>query len=46
MVVIMVSLAKREEGDKPAVTAGVSVSMWLVSPDMADGINKKRRVEY
>lgn len=46
MMVVMVPLAKCHERDKPAVSAGIRCAVRLPSPQMANRINAKCRVEH
>lgn len=45
-MVVMVSLAKCHEGHQPAISAGVRRTVWLPSPQMADGVDAERRIEH
>ena len=45
-MVVMVPLAKCYKGHQPAISAGVRRSVWLLPPQMADGVDEKRRIEH
>lgn len=44
-MIVVVSLAECNQGDKPAVAAGIFRPVGLTAPDMADGIDAKRGVQ-
>lgn len=44
-MVVVVSLSERNQGDEPAVPAGILCSMGLTAPDVANGIDAKGRVQ-
>ncbi len=44
-MVVMVPLAKRHERHEPAVSTGICRAVWLLSPQMADGVDAKCRIE-
>ncbi len=46
VMVVMVSLTKCHEGHQPAIPAGVRRAVWLLSPQMADGVDAERRIEH
>ena len=45
-MVVMVALAKCHEGHQPAVPTGVRGAVRLSPPQMADGVDEKRRIEH
>jgi hypothetical protein len=45
-MVIVIPLPEREEGDPPTVPAGIGLAMWLVAPEMADGIDAEGGVQH
>lgn len=45
MVVVVVALAKCNKRDPPTIPAGIFRAVWLITPNMADGVNAKRRVQ-
>lgn len=46
VMIVVVSLAKREERYPPTVTAAVTGPMGLISPHMTDRVDTERRVEH
>src|SRR5439155_81560 len=46
VVIVMVALPEGHEGHPPTVPTAVSVSMWLSTPEMTDGVDAKRGVEH
>jgi len=45
-VVVMVALAERHQRHPPAISAGIGLAVWLATPEMADRIDAKCRIEY
>ena len=46
VVIIVVALAERDEGNPPTITAAVAGAMGLLSPHVANRINAERGVEH
>ena len=46
VVIVVIPLAERQERDEPAVSTGVRLTMRLASPEMADRVDAKGRIQY
>jgi hypothetical protein len=41
MVIVVVTLTKRKQGNPPTVPAGIGGAMRLITPNVTDGINEE-----